>query len=37
MDILKGLLEYYKLNGMYVTEQFLRHFLISIYGVYLHQ
>ncbi len=33
MDILKGLLEYYKLNGSYVMEQFLRHFLISVYGV----
>lgn len=33
MEILKGLIEYYKLNGMYVTEQFIRHFLISIYGV----
>lgn len=33
MDILKGLLEYYKLNGSYVMEQFIRHFLISVYGV----
>lgn len=33
MDIIKGLLEYYKLNGSYVMEQFIRHFLISVYGV----
>lgn len=33
MNVLKGLLEYYKINGLYVTEQFFRHFLISIYGV----
>ncbi|WP_100065808.1 ABC transporter permease [Miniphocaeibacter massiliensis] len=35
MGVLKGLIEYYKLNGMYVTEQFVRHFLISVYGVLL--
>ncbi|QQK08368.1 ABC transporter permease [Miniphocaeibacter halophilus] len=35
MEILKGLIEYYKINGMYVTEQFIRHFLISVYGVLL--
>ena len=33
MDVLKGLFEYYKINGLYITEQFFRHFLISIYGV----
>lgn len=27
------LFKYYQVNGMYVLEQFLRHFLISIYGV----
>lgn len=27
------LLKYYQINGMYVTAQFFRHFLISIYGV----
>ena len=27
------LLKYYQINGGYVLEQFLRHFLISVYGV----
>lgn len=33
METIGGLIEYYKINGAYVYEQFIRHFLISIYGV----
>ncbi len=32
--MIQGLLEYYAINGSYVVEQFIRHFLISIYGVF---
>lgn len=31
--MISKLIEYYSINGAYVFEQFLRHFLISIYGV----
>lgn len=31
--MIKELFTYYSINGAYVFEQFLRHFLISIYGV----
>ena len=33
METIIGLIEYYRINGAYVFEQFTRHFLISIYGV----
>ena len=33
IEILKGTWTYYQLNGAYVTEQFIRHLLISVYGV----
>lgn len=32
--MLKELIEYYSINGSYVFDQFVRHFLISIYGVF---
>lgn len=31
--MIKEIFTYYSINGMYVMEQFIRHFLISIYGV----
>ncbi|MDU3827572.1 MAG: ABC transporter permease, partial [Peptostreptococcus sp.] len=30
---MKELIQYYQVNGSIVFEQFIRHFLISIYGV----
>lgn len=33
MNLLEQLIYYFSHNGMYVLEQFYRHFLISIYGV----
>ncbi|EGY80145.1 ABC transporter permease [Peptoniphilus indolicus] len=31
--MIKEMFTYYSINGLYVVEQFIRHFLISIYGV----
>lgn len=31
--MIKQLIDYYTTNGMYVLEQFAKHFLISVYGV----
>ncbi|VDG19809.1 glycine betaine/carnitine/choline ABC transporter, ATP-binding protein [Lactobacillus plantarum JDM1] [Lactiplantibacillus mudanjiangensis] len=33
MNMLQQLIYYYQQNGVYVLSQFMRHFLISIYGV----
>ena len=33
METIQELWNYYQVNGSYVMEQFIRHFLMSAYGV----
>lgn len=33
MSLFEQFIHYYRLNGSYILDQFLRHFLISVYGV----